>query len=207
MASAVMARARPLLPTAVVVLVHGAVLALALAAPVAVTPPELPVLQVLMLAEPIPVEPVSSPPPELPPPALPPPERALETLPPSEPAPALPPAPPAPEPPAPEPPAPEPPAPEPRVTPPQVNAAHGAAPPIVYPAMSRRLGETGTVLLHLHVLADGRIGAVNVLRSSGFPRLDRAAADAALRWRLTPARRGEEPVAMWYRWPVQFELE
>lgn len=192
-----MARARSLLPTVAVVLAHGALIAVALAAPVAVTPPELPVLQVTMVAEPVPVEPVSPPAAELPPPALPPPERAIDRLPPPEPAPETPPAPPAPEQPAPEQ----------AVTPPQVNAAHGAAPPIVYPALSRRLGETGTVLLHLHVLADGRIGAVNVLRSSGFPRLDRAAADAALRWRLTPARRGDEPVAMWYRWPVQFELE
>lgn len=198
-----MVRARSLLPTVAVVLVHGALIAVALAAPVAVTPPELPVLQVTMLVEqvPPPAQQLPPPAPELPPPALPPPERAIDTLPPPEPAPETPPAPPAP----PTPPAPEPPAPA--VTPPQVNAAHGAAPPIVYPALSRRLGETGTVLLHLHVLADGRIGAVNVLWSSGFPRLDRAAADAALRWRLTPARRGEEPVAMWYRWPVQFELE
>ena len=192
-----MARARSLLPTVAVVLVHGALIAVALAAPVAVTPPELPVLQITMLMEPVapPAQSLPPPEPEVPPPVLPPPERAIDTLPPPEPAPEMPPAPPAPEPPAQA------------VTPPQVNAAHGAAPPIVYPALSRRLGETGTVLLHLHVLADGRIGAVNVLRSSGFPRLDRAAADAALRWRLTPARRGDEPVAMWYRWPVQFELE
>ena len=179
---------------AVVALHAAALAAVLLAASPPVTPPALPVMQVSMVMEQAEVLPetVAIPvPPRLPPPVMPPPEAAI-----SEPSPAPPPPAAAPAAKA-----------EPVVMPPQVSLAHGAAPPVVYPALSRRLGESGTVLLHLHVLADGRIGEVKVLRSSGFPRLDRAATDAALRWQLTPARRGDEPVAMWYQWPIVFGLE
>lgn len=189
-------RSVPVLATTVVAL-HASLVAAALTAQETITPPALPVMQVTMVMEqpppaekpPVPVPDIPVPPP---PPPVAPPVNAIDDPPPP---PALPVPPPS-LPPPPEP-----------VTPPQVNQAHGSAPPIVYPSMSRRLGEVGTVLLHLHVLADGRIGEVKVLRSSGFPRLDKAASDAALRWRLTPARRGNEPVAMWYQWPVKFELE
>lgn len=90
--------------------------------------------------------------------------------------------------------------------PPTVNPAWGTRPPTVYPAVSRRLGEQGEVLLGLHVLADGRIGEVEVRRSSGHPRLDRAAIDAARRWRLLPASRDGQPVALWHEWLVAFRL-
>lgn len=90
--------------------------------------------------------------------------------------------------------------------PPTVNPAWGTRPPTVYPAVSRRLGEQGEVLLGLHVLADGRIGEVQVRRSSGHPRLDRAAIDAARRWRLLPASRSGQPVALWHEWVVAFRL-
>ncbi|MFP5382883.1 MAG: energy transducer TonB [Gammaproteobacteria bacterium] len=90
--------------------------------------------------------------------------------------------------------------------PPTVNPAWGSRPPTVYPAVSRRLGEQGEVVLGLHVLADGRIGEVEVRRSSGHPRLDRAAIDAARRWRLLPASRGGQPVALWHEWVVVFRL-
>lgn len=90
---------------------------------------------------------------------------------------------------------------------PRIDPASGSAPSVRYPPVSRRLGEQGEVLLRLHVREDGRIGDVQVLRSSGHPRLDRAAADAARRWRLLPASRDGVPVALWHEWPVSFRLE
>lgn len=92
------------------------------------------------------------------------------------------------------------------IVPPTVNPAWGTRPPTVYPVVSRRLGEQGEVLLGLHVLADGRIAEVEVRRSSGHPRLDRAAMDAARRWRLLPARRDGQPVELWHEWLVAFRL-
>jgi protein TonB len=75
-----------------------------------------------------------------------------------------------------------------------------------YPSTARRLGVQGTTLLRVHVLDDGRVGEVDVEESAGHPDLDRAAAEAVRRWRFEPARRGEQPVAMWVRLPVEFRL-
>ena len=62
----------------------------------------------------------------------------------------------------------------------------------VYPRLSRRLGESGEVELEFEVLADGRVGAVRVLRDPGFPRLVRAALGAVRSAsRQRPA--GDEP--------------
>jgi protein TonB len=75
-----------------------------------------------------------------------------------------------------------------------------------YPSAPRRLGIQGTTLLRVHVLADGRIGDVQVERSAGHPDLDQAAQEAVRRWRFEPARRGEGPVAMWVLLPFEFRL-
>ena len=75
-----------------------------------------------------------------------------------------------------------------------------------YPSTPKRLGIQGTALLRVHVLADGRVGDVAVEQSAGHRDLDDAAVDAVRRWRFEPARRGEDPVAMWVRLPVEFRL-
>ena len=75
-----------------------------------------------------------------------------------------------------------------------------------YPSTPKRLGIQGTTLLRVHVLADGRVGDVAVEQSAGHRDLDDAAMDAVRRWRFEPARRGEDPVAMWVRLPVEFRL-
>ena len=75
-----------------------------------------------------------------------------------------------------------------------------------YPAAPRRLGIQGTVLLRVHVLADGRIGDILVERSAGHHDLDHAAAEAVRRWRFEPARRGADAIAMWVLLPVEFGL-
>jgi protein TonB len=75
-----------------------------------------------------------------------------------------------------------------------------------YPASARRLGVQGTTLLKVHVLIDGAVGEVVVQESAGHIDLDQAAADAVRRWRFDPARRGNEPVAMWVLLPVEFRL-
>lgn len=50
--------------------------------------------------------------------------------------------------------------------------------PPQYPALSRRLGEQGVVLLRVEIDEDGVPRSVQVHRSSGHPRLDAAAAEA-----------------------------
>lgn len=90
------------------------------------------------------------------------------------------------------------------LTPPRLGP--GAAKPD-YPPDSSRAREEGHVTLQLVVRADGRVASVRVIRSSGFPRLDRAARETALRWRLQPARRGGEAVEGVLDWTVQFHQE
>lgn len=75
-----------------------------------------------------------------------------------------------------------------------------------YPAASRRLGETGTVHLRVHVSASGEAMKVQIRKSSGYERLDQSALDTVARWRFVPARRGDAAVAAWVVVPIVFEL-
>lgn len=52
---------------------------------------------------------------------------------------------------------------------------------ILYPPEAKAAGHEGTVHLLLRVEADGRVREVSVAASSGFPELDHAAVEAALR--------------------------
>ena len=76
-----------------------------------------------------------------------------------------------------------------------------------YPAISRRLGEQGRVILKACVSSVGGIDSLSLIKSSGFDRLDRIALETVQRWKFIPARRGQQPVAMCYQLPIQFTLE
>jgi protein TonB len=77
----------------------------------------------------------------------------------------------------------------------------------VYPAMSRRYDEQGTVLLRVLVNPDGSAGAVQIKSSSGFALLDAAARDAVQSWRFQPATVDGKAVAEWYQIPIPFRLQ
>lgn len=74
-----------------------------------------------------------------------------------------------------------------------------------YPKMSLRLGEQGTVVLTVMVKSDGSAGDVEVKSSSGFTRLDRAAADAVKTWRFNPATIDGKAVDKSYEVPITFK--
>ena len=77
----------------------------------------------------------------------------------------------------------------------------------VYPAMSRRQGEEGKVVLRVRVSAQGASLAVEIKQSSGFTRLDEAARAAVERWRFVPARQGGEAVESTVLVPLHFSLD
>lgn len=79
-------------------------------------------------------------------------------------------------------------------------------PPPPYPAAARRRGYTGTVLLTARVDAEGRVAALEVESSSGYPVLDRAALSGVRSWRFVPGTRGGRPVETRVTIPVRFEL-
>jgi protein TonB len=77
----------------------------------------------------------------------------------------------------------------------------------VYPAGSRRDGEQGTGMYRVLVDEKGRPMSVEVLKSSGFPRLDEAAMTAIRKWMFKPAVQNSQPVRSWTRVQVAFRLE
>ncbi len=94
------------------------------------------------------------------------------------------------------------------VVPPSSNASYLNNPKPPYPAMSRRLGETGRVVVRVLIGPDGRAQEARIQRSSGFERLDDVALETARdRWRYVPGTRGGVPEAMWFNVPINFVLE
>lgn len=75
-----------------------------------------------------------------------------------------------------------------------------------YPALSRRMGEEGKVVLRVFVEPNGRPSQIEVKAGSGSPRLDQAAQDAVWRWKFVAARRGDEAVGAWVLVPIVFNL-
>jgi protein TonB len=61
----------------------------------------------------------------------------------------------------------------------------------IYPADSARRHEEGLVVLSVHIDETGLVTQVNVVKSSGFPRLDEAARTQLSIWRFTPAMHGD----------------
>lgn len=76
----------------------------------------------------------------------------------------------------------------------------------LYPQLSRKKKEQGTVLLLILVKADGTVGDIQLKTSSGYPRLDQAAKQAVKRWQFQPALKAGNPIDFWYELPVKFRL-
>ena len=79
-------------------------------------------------------------------------------------------------------------------------------PPIAYPLVARRRNYEGTVMLDVLVGSDGTVRDLRLADSSGHSVLDRSAMAQVRAWRFEPARRGTEPIQMWVKIPVRFEL-
>lgn len=81
-------------------------------------------------------------------------------------------------------------------------------PPPPYPPMSRRLGESGRVIVRVLIGTDGRAQDARIQKSSGYERLDQVALDTVRnRWRYKPGTRDGVPEAMWFNVPLNFVLE
>ncbi len=80
------------------------------------------------------------------------------------------------------------------------------SPPPTYPQTAIERRWEGTVLLRLRVTAEGHVGQIAILESSGYDVLDGAAVHAVRAWRFVPAIRDGRPVASSVRLPVRFEL-
>lgn len=96
--------------------------------------------------------------------------------------------------------------PPPPPTPPQPTTSH-AVTADDYPPLSIRLQEQGVVGIRYLVGTDGNVDKVEITKSSGHDRLDKAAiAMVKRKWKFKPATQGGKPVAEWQRVNVVFRL-
>ena len=103
-------------------------------------------------------------------------------------------------------PAPPPPPPAPREF--QASAVSYLVPPVLtYPRISRELGEQGSAILRVLVDEKGRPTEIQVVKSSGYPRLDQQAVQAMRAARFRPHVEDGVARPMWVRTPQTFILE
>jgi len=77
----------------------------------------------------------------------------------------------------------------------------------LYPQEARKKGYEGEVLLKVEVLANGRVGRVEVKKSSGYEMLDRSALTAIKKWKFIPASQGDGSIPCWVNIPIKFQLQ
>lgn len=94
----------------------------------------------------------------------------------------------------------------PAVSEPRFDADYLQNPAPSYPALSRRMGEEGKVVLRVFVEPNGLPSQVEIKLSSGWPRLDQAAQDTVRRWKFISARSGDTTVGSWVQVPIIFNL-
>jgi protein TonB len=94
----------------------------------------------------------------------------------------------------------------PQVVPAVIDANNNCRKP-EYPAVSRRMEETGTVVLNFLIGTDGRVAESKVESSSGHPRLDEAAKTAMELCKFKPGTVDGKPEQTWarikYTWTLQ----
>ncbi len=88
----------------------------------------------------------------------------------------------------------------------EVDARSTQNHPPVYPKLSKRLKEEGTVTLSLLISSQGGIEEISIHKSSGYARLDKAALSAATKWRYEPATMNGIAITQHYLMPIEFKL-
>ncbi|OZY85634.1 hypothetical protein CBP51_00850 [Cellvibrio mixtus] len=103
-------------------------------------------------------------------------------------------------------PAPPPPPAEPVLTKATADAGYLRNPAPRYPDFAQQQGWEGTVILNVHVLANGKPKAVEIKESSGRKILDDSAIQAVKRWSFVPAKLGDTATDSWVEVPIDFRL-
>jgi protein TonB len=80
-------------------------------------------------------------------------------------------------------------------------------PPRVYPTMSRRLGETGRVVVRVVIDTQGVPTEVSLAEPSRYARLNEEALRSARQARFDPYRVNGRPMSVTILWPFVFNLE
>ena len=80
------------------------------------------------------------------------------------------------------------------------------APRVTFPAASRRMGEEGTVQFKVLVNTSGKAEHVDIIKSSGFPRLDEEAKRAVMRAVFKPYIEDGKPIVVSTTGVINFKL-
>jgi protein TonB len=80
------------------------------------------------------------------------------------------------------------------------------APAPVYPSISKRLGETGVVMLRVLISEKGLAEQAQIHKSSGYSNLDEAGRQAALRAVFKPYLEDGKAVPVYVLVPINFSL-
>ena len=73
-----------------------------------------------------------------------------------------------------------------------------------YPSSAQRRGVKGTVIVRVHVTADGSVDRAEVVSGLQDEACRAAALQAAMKLRFLPALLGNNPVDAWFSYPVEF---
>ena len=90
---------------------------------------------------------------------------------------------------------------------PDSNAEYLNNRPPPYPALSKRLGEQGKVVVRVFIDTEGNASQAELRTSSGYDRLDQTALKTVLAWKYLPGKVNGEPKSMWFNVPINFVLE
>ena len=77
----------------------------------------------------------------------------------------------------------------------------------IYPQEAKEKGYEGEVVLRVEVLVNGRVGQIEIKKSSSYELLDRSALTAVKQWRFIPAKKGDVAIPLWVNIPVKFQLQ
>ena len=83
---------------------------------------------------------------------------------------------------------------------------YGINPKPKYPMIAKRYGYEGPVVLNVYVLENGRVGKIQLKKSSGYDVLDNSALKAVKGWVFVPGMRNGKPASSWVVVPVRFNL-
>lgn len=89
----------------------------------------------------------------------------------------------------------------------QLSQAQCLVPEPIYPSIARRMGEQGKTLIRIMINEQGQISQASLAQSSGLPRLDQAALDAAQKVRCKPFVESGVAIKVTAIQPYIFRLE
>ena len=89
----------------------------------------------------------------------------------------------------------------------ELKVAFAPDPNPYYPSFSKRAGEQGEVVIRLFIDIEGKVDLVKLLKSCGFPRLDRMAMEIGKRYVFQPVMSGGKPISVTTNMLIKLRLD